>query len=162
MLYMVLVCLQICLSFFKINLIGKFLKSWIYPYTPGMLYIHYGKLYLHKQKFFSHNSISFKNLLSISAKFDSYLFTTFTMFISASSESWTLNALSNSKFLRITDKAQFLCVSSYSNKHFVHSYENNTDTVTTLQINLSIVCSKINDNLQCRPQWVTNLVHLKY
>ena len=68
-----------------------------------------------------------------------------------------------SKFLRITDKAYFLCISSYSNKHFVHSYENNTDTVTsraTLQINLSIVCSKINDNLQCRPQWVTNLVHL--
>ena len=56
-------------------------------------------------------------------------------------------------------------MSSYSNKHFLHSYENNTDTVTsraTLQINLSIVCSTINDNLQCRPQWVTNLVHLKY
>ena len=35
-----------------------------------------------------------------------------------------------SKFLRITDKAYFLCISSYSNKHFVHSYENNTDTVT--------------------------------
>ena len=70
-----------------------------------------------------------------------------------------------SKFLRITDKAYFLCISSHNNKHFVHSYENNTDTVTsraTLQINLSIVCSKINDNLQCRPQWVTNLVHLKY
>ena len=63
LLYMVLICLQICLSFFKINLIGKFFKSWIYPYTPGMLYIRYGKLYLHKQKFFSRNSISFKNLL---------------------------------------------------------------------------------------------------
>ena len=63
-----------------------------------------------------------------------------------------------SKFLRITDKAYFLCISLYS----VHSYENNTDTVTTLQINLSLVCSTVIDNLQCRPQWVTNLVHLKY
>ena len=48
MLYMVLVCVQNCLSFLKINLIGKFFKSWIYPYTPGMLYIYYGELYLHK------------------------------------------------------------------------------------------------------------------
>ena len=64
----------------------------------------------------------------------------------------------SSTFLRITDKAYFLCIDSCS----VHSYENNTDTVTTLQIKLSVVCSKINDNLQCRPQWVTNLVHLKY
>ena len=47
MLYMVLVCVKNSLSFFKINLIGKFFKSWIYPYTPGMLYICYGKLYLH-------------------------------------------------------------------------------------------------------------------
>ena len=50
----------------------------------------------------------------------------------------------SSTFLRITDKAYFLCIDSYS----VHSYENNTDTVTTLQINLSVACSKINDNLQ--------------
>ena len=49
----------------------------------------------------------------------------------------------SSKFLRITDKAYFLCVGSYS----VHSYENNTDTVTTLQINLSVVCSTVIDNL---------------
>ena len=34
MLYMVLVCIQNCLS----SKIGKFFKSWIYPYTPGMLY----------------------------------------------------------------------------------------------------------------------------
>ena len=56
----------------------------------------------------------------------------------------------------------FLCISLHSNKHFLHSYENNTDTVTsraTLQINLSLVCSTVNDNLQCRPQWVTNLVN---
>ena len=48
-----------------------------------------------------------------------------------------------SKFLRITDKAYFLCIGSSS----VHSYENNTDTVTTLQINLSVVCSTVIDNL---------------
>ena len=38
MLYMVLVCMQNCLFIFKIDLIGKFFKPWIYPYTPGMLY----------------------------------------------------------------------------------------------------------------------------
>ena len=54
MLYMVLVCVQNCLFFFKINLIGKFFKPWIYPYTPGMLHIHYGKMYLPKHKMFSH------------------------------------------------------------------------------------------------------------
>ena len=64
MLYMVLVCLQNCLSVFKINLIGKFFKSWIYPYTPGMLYIWYGKLYLHKQKIFLCHSILAENLTS--------------------------------------------------------------------------------------------------
>ena len=45
----------------------------------------------------------------------------------------------------------FLYIGSYSNKHFLHSYENNTDTVTsvaTLQINLSVVCSTVIDNLQ--------------
>ena len=60
MLYMVLVCLQNCLFFFKINLIGKFFKPWIYPYTPGMSYICYGKMYLNKQRIFSYNSISLK------------------------------------------------------------------------------------------------------
>ena len=52
MLYMVLVCMQNCLFIFKIDLIGKFFKPWIYPYTPGMLYIRYGKLPLHKQRIF--------------------------------------------------------------------------------------------------------------
>ena len=66
MLYMVIFLGKNCLSFFKINLIGKLFKSWIYPYTPGMLYIWYGKLYLHQQKIFSRYSISFKNLLSFS------------------------------------------------------------------------------------------------
>ena len=140
-----------------------------------MLYIRYGKLYLHKQRIFSRHSISFKKppfnqlkTTNLSAKFDSHLFTTFTHvhtslnFLCTEQYKWFTFF---SKFLRITDKAYFLCISSYSNKHFVHSYENNTDTVTSrasLQINLSIVCSQINDNLQCRPQWVTNLVHLKY
>ena len=58
--------------------------SWHRHFLITLLYIRYGKLYLHKQKIFSHHSISFKNLLSLSAKFDSYLFTTFTIFITAS------------------------------------------------------------------------------
>ena len=51
-LYMVLVCMQNCLFIFKIDLIGKFFLPWIYPYTPGMLYICYGILSLHKQRIF--------------------------------------------------------------------------------------------------------------
>ena len=50
MLYMVLVCMQNCFFIFKIDLIGKFFKPWIYPYTPGMLYNHYVILALHKQR----------------------------------------------------------------------------------------------------------------
>ena len=38
MLYMVPVCMQNCLLIFKIDLIGKFFKPWLYPYNPGMLY----------------------------------------------------------------------------------------------------------------------------
>ena len=52
MLYMVLVCMQNCLFIFKIDLIGKFFKPWINPYTPGMLYNHYVKLTLHMQRIF--------------------------------------------------------------------------------------------------------------
>ena len=66
LLYMVLVCLQNCLFSFKINLIDKFFKPWIYPYTPGMLYIRYGKMYSHKQRIFLRNLNPLKNLLSIS------------------------------------------------------------------------------------------------
>ena len=66
MLYVVLFCVQTCLFLFKINLIGKFFKPWIYPYTPGMLYIHYGKTALHKQWIFSCVYISSQNLISIS------------------------------------------------------------------------------------------------
>ena len=58
----------------------------------------------------------------------------------------------SSKFLRITDKAYFLCIGSCS----VHSYENNTDTVTTLQINLSVVCSTAFDNLHMQGPNVDN------
>ena len=57
----------------------------------------------------------------------------------------------SSKFLKRSDKAYFLCIDSYSNKHFLHSCENNTDTVNsvaTLQKNLSVVCSTVIDNLQ--------------
>ena len=52
MLYMIVVCVQNCLFIFKIDLIGKFFKPWIYPYTPGMLYIYYVNLALHKQRIF--------------------------------------------------------------------------------------------------------------
>ena len=55
MLYMVLVCMQNCLFIFKIDLIGKFFKPWIYPYTPGMLYNRYVILALHKQRMFYHH-----------------------------------------------------------------------------------------------------------
>ena len=43
---------QNCLFIVNFNLIGKFLKPWIYPYTPGMLCIHYAKMALHKQGIF--------------------------------------------------------------------------------------------------------------
>ena len=55
MLYMVLICMQNCLSL----KIGKFFKSWIYPYTPRMLYICYVQLYSQTSK--TSNLISLKH-----------------------------------------------------------------------------------------------------
>ena len=65
---MVLVCMQNCLS----SKIGKFFKSLIYPYTPGMLYIRYvqllvfkiGKRHLTFSKRLGRQLISLKNLIS--------------------------------------------------------------------------------------------------
>ena len=51
------------------------------------------------------------------------------MFISESYEILQTHILRT--FLAYFDKRYFLCIGLYSNKHFLHSYENNIDTVTS-------------------------------
>ena len=76
------------------------------------------------------------------------------MFISAGLYSLCTEQYEWFKFLANSGEDQighFLCVDSWSNKHFLHSCESNTGAVTsvaTLQINLSVVCSTVIDNLQ--------------